>query len=139
MKPSIRLRPLQADDFSGLMKLWRSAESIVIRESDTEEGYLRFLRRNPESSFAACVGSELIGSVLAGHDGWRGYLYHMAVNPDFCQRGIGSRLVNAAVSQLREVGMERIHCLVKTDNLTARQFWEACGFRQREELLDYSI
>ena len=56
MKPSIRLRPLQADDFSGLMKLWRSAESIVIRESDTEEGYLRFLRRNADSSFAACAG-----------------------------------------------------------------------------------
>lgn len=135
----IQLRPLHADDFPRLMKLWQAAKTIVIRESDTEETFRRFLQRNPKSSFAAYAGTRMVGSVLAGHDGWRGYLYHMAVKPDYRERGIASQLINAAVHQLREEGISKVHCLVKKDNLIAQQFWEACSFRLRDELLDYSI
>lgn len=139
MTLAIQLHPLNADDFPRLMKLWQTAETIVIRESDTEETFRRFLQKNPKSSFAAYAGTRMVGSVLAGHDGWRGYLYHMAVKPDYRERGIGSRLINAAVNQLREEGISKIHCLVMKDNLIAQQFWEACSFRLRNELLDYSI
>lgn len=72
-------------------------------------------------------------------DGWRDYLYHMAVKPDYRDRGIGAKLVNAAVSAIKREGIPKVHCLVKRNNLIAQQFCEACGFELRDELYDYSL
>lgn len=69
---------------------------------------------------------------------WRGYLYHLAVKPDYRERCIGTKLVNAAVNAIKSEGIQKIHCLVKRDNLIAQQFWEACGVELREDVFDYS-
>lgn len=135
----IYLHRLHADDHAKLAKLWHAAGAIEVSQTGTIEALERFLRRNPDSNFAAYAGTRLVGAVLAGHDGWRGYLYHMAVKPDYRERGIGTQLVNAALGALKREGVARIHCLVKRDNPVAQQFWKACGFIQRDELLDYSI
>jgi ribosomal protein S18 acetylase RimI-like enzyme len=63
----------------------------------------------------------------------------MAVKPDYRERGIGTRLVNAAVSAIKSEDIQKIHCLVKRDNIIAQQFWEACSFVQREDLFDYTL
>lgn len=139
MRLPVTLQPLSADDFPKLMKLWKAAEAVVIREADDEATFRRFLQRNPETNFAAYAGTRMVGSVLAGQDGWRGYLYHMAVKPDYREKGIASQLVNVAVDKLRQQGISKVHCLVKKDNLVGQQFWEACSFQLRDELLDYSI
>lgn len=139
MRLPIYLHRLHADDHAKLVRLWHAAGSIEVRQTETIEVLERFLRRNPDSNFAAYAGTRLVGAVLAGHDGWRGYLYHMAVKPDYRERGIGTQLVNAAIGGLKREGVARIHCLVKRDNLIAQRFWKACGFVQRDELLDYSI
>lgn len=81
----------------------------------------------------------MIGALLAGHDGWRGYLYHMAAKPEYRKRGIGAQLVNAAVGAIKKDGIRKVHCLVRRDNLVAQQFWEACSFELRDELYDYSL
>ena len=109
-----------------------------MRQTDTPEVLEGFLNRNPRCNFAAYAGSRLVGAVLAGHDGWRGHLYHMAVKPDYRGRGIGAQLVSAAVGAIKKEGIPKVHCLVKRDNLIAQQFWEACNFKLRDELYDYS-
>lgn len=139
MRQPVTLRPLHESDHPKLIKLWASSEPIDIRPTDTQEALAGFLARNPGCNFAACAGTRLVGAVLAGHDGWRGYLYHMAVKPDYRERGIGAQLVKAAVTALRQAGVPKVHCLVKRDNLVAQQFWEACGFELRDELYDYSL
>lgn len=139
MRQPILLASLREDDYPKLIKLWIAAGNITLRQTDTEAVFSKFLHSNPTCSFGAYSGSRLIGAVLAGHDGWRGYLYHMAVKPGFRERAIGSRLVNAAVTAIKNEGIEKIHCLVKTDNLIAQQFWEACGFNLREDVFDYSF
>lgn len=138
MKLPIQLRALTESDYPKLLKLWQSSEWIDVRHTDSPEALTHFLRRNPGCSFAAYAGTRLVGAVLAGHDGWRGYLYHMAVKPDYRERGIGANLVNNAVAAIKRDGIPKVHCLVKRNNLIAQQFWEACGFEMRDELFDYS-
>lgn len=139
MKLPIHLQPIHESDYPKLIKLWEAAGCIDIRQTDTPEALATFLHRNPTCNYAAYAGTRLIGALLAGHDGWRGYLYHMAVKPDYRERGIGARLVNAAVSAIKREDIQKVHCLVKRDNLIAQQFWEACSFELREELFDYSL
>ena len=139
MRQAIVLDSINEADYPKLIKLWQAAGNIDVRQTDTPDVLARFLHRNPSCSYAAYAGTRLIGAILAGHDGWRGHLYHMAVKPDYRERGIGTRLVNAAVSAIKSEDVQKIHCLVKRDNLIAQQFWEACSFEQREELFDYTL
>ena len=134
MRQPIVLDSIRETDYPKLIKLWGAAGNIEVRQTDTPEVLARFLYRNPTCSYAAYAGTRLIGAILAGHDGWRGHLYHMAVKPDYRERGIGTRLVNAAVSAIKSEDIQKIHCLVKRDNLIAQQFWDACSFELREEL-----
>jgi len=139
MRQPIVLDSIQETDYPKLIKLWEVAGNIDVRLTDTPEVLARFLYRNPTCSYAAYAGSRLIGAILAGHDGWRGHLYHIAVKPDYREKGIGTRLVNAAVSAILSESVQKIHCLVKSDNLIAQQFWEACSFEHRDKLYDYSL
>jgi N-acetylglutamate synthase len=139
MRLPIYLHPLHESDYPKLIKLWETAGRIDIRQTDTPEVLAKFLYRNPNCNFAAYAGTRLVGAVLAGHDGWRGHLYHMAVKPDYRGRGVGAQLVSAAVGAIKREGIQKVHCLVKRDNLIAQQFWEACGFELRDELHDYSL
>lgn len=139
MRQPIVLDAIRETDYPKLIKLWEAAGNIEVRQTDTPEVLARFLYRNPTCSYAAYAGTRLIGAILAGHDGWRGHLYHMAVKPDYRERGIGTRLVNAAVSAIKSEDIQKIHCLVKRENLIAQQFWEACSFDLRDELLDFSL
>jgi ribosomal protein S18 acetylase RimI-like enzyme len=139
MRQPIVLDSIRETDYPKLIKLWEAAGNIDVRQTDTPEVLGRFLYRNPTCSYAAYAGTRLIGAILAGHDGWRGHLYHMAVKPEYRERGIGTRLVNAAVTAIKSEDIQKIHCLVKRDNLIAQQFWEACSFVQRDELFDYAL
>lgn len=139
MRQPIVLDSIRETDYPKLIKLWEAAGNIEVRQTDTPEVLARFLYRNPTCSYAAYAGTRLIGAILAGHDGWRGHLYHMAVKPDYRERGVGTRLVNAAVSAIKSEDIQKIHCLVKRDNLIAQQFWEACSFEMREDLYDFSL
>ncbi|HYN55251.1 MAG TPA: GNAT family N-acetyltransferase [Methylotenera sp.] len=139
MRQPIVLDSIRETDYLKLIKLWETSGNIEVRQTDTPEVLARFLYRNPTCSYAAYAGTRLIGAVLAGHDGWRGYLYHMAIKPDYRERGIGTRLVSAAISAIKCEDIQKIHCLVKRDNLIAQQFWEACGFELREDVFDYAL
>jgi len=139
MRQPILLDSIRETDHPKLVKLWEVAGNIEVRQTDTPEMLARFLYRNPTCSYAAYAGTRLVGAVLAGHDGWRGYLYHMAVKPDYRERGVGGRLVAAAVGAIKNEGIQKVHCLVKRDNLIAQRFWEACGFELRDEVFDYSL
>lgn len=126
-------------DHVALMALWTASEGVILRDSDTPEAMSRFLERNPETSLVAVADGKLVGSVMAGQDGWRGYLYHLAVLPEWRRQGIGAQLVEASVAAIRRYRVPKIHCLVKCDNMIAQQFWQARGFVRRDDVLDYAL
>ena len=80
-------------------------------------------------------GIEIVGTILAGHDGRRGFLYHVAVSPDHQGQGIGRRLTEAAMEALSREGIFKTALVVFADNDGGNEFWEKLGFAARPDLI----
>ena len=132
-----RIRKVTADDYDALYDLWNSTEQsrrALNPVDDSREGIGRYLKRNPDTCFAAVRGEQVIGVILAGHDGRRGIIHHMCVHPDSRRSGIASRLVTAAEEALKKEGILKVFGLVFIDNDAANAFWEKQGYSLRTNL-----
>lgn len=86
------VRTMTIDDYEEVSLLWHKIKGFSIRSiDDSREGVARFLKRNPDSSVVAVEDSRVVGAILCGHDGRRGCMYHVCVDPEYRMRGIGSR------------------------------------------------
>lgn len=133
-RTDIALRPLRAEDFNAAAALWRAADAVVLRIDDNPETFGRFLERNPDCCCAAWHGGMLVGAVMAGHDGRRGYLYHLAVSSQYRRLGIGRALVEQSVTVLRAQGIGKCHVFVKRNSSTAASFWSKLGWELRDDI-----
>jgi len=140
-KPSCRLgadetivRPFRVKDYDAVIALWRRTEGVGLNESDTRRAIAAFLRRNPRLSFVAEKNGRVIGAVLCGHDGRRGYLHHLAVSKRHRRRGIGRLLVNACLAKLRKAGISKCNIFIFANNADGMKFWAHTGWRLRTEL-----
>ncbi len=134
----LRFRAMRVDDFDGAILLWRRCEGVGLRDSDSPAGLATYLRRNPGLSFVAEIDECIVGSLLAGHDGRRGYLQHLAVAPEHRRRGIGSQLLSRCLDALETAGIAKIHVHVFDDNHAGRDFYQRRGWHQRSEIRLYS-
>ena len=128
------IRKLTIRDYDQVRALWRSCEGIGLTGADSQEGIRGFLRRNPGLSFLAVRNGQVVGSALCGHDGRRGFIYHLAVAPSARRQGIGQALANRCLSGLRSIGIERCHIVVFKRNRAGRRFWANVGWVERTEL-----
>lgn len=128
MRPAPQLRPMIAADLSAARPPWAETEGVELAEGDSAEELILYLRRNLAMSFVAVGGEQLVGAVLAGHDGRRGLLYHLAVDRE--HRGVGWRRASAArsIAALKEAGIVRVLILVSRDNPSGEKFWSAQGW-----------
>src|SRR5579859_4691820 len=98
----IKIQPMVIGDYTDLMSLWRNTEGVGLSEGDEKSGIRLYLRRNPRLCFVARdAAGKLIGAVLCGHDGRRGFLYHLAVSQNMRHQGIGRQLVDKCLAALR--------------------------------------
>jgi ribosomal protein S18 acetylase RimI-like enzyme len=125
--------------YNDVVALWRDTPGICIREDDSREATARYLARNPGLSFVAIIDGQLVGSALCGHDGRRGYLQHVAVDPAFRQRGIAQALVTRCLSALHAQGIHKAHLSVLADNESAIRYWTNRGWELRDDILRFSI
>jgi ribosomal protein S18 acetylase RimI-like enzyme len=100
---------------------------------------VRFLARNPGLSFVALDSGELVGAVLCGHDGRRGYVHHLAVAERCRRRGLGTRLLDRGLDALRDAGIGKCHEFVFHASPFAELFWQRRGWERRDDLLMYSM
>lgn len=121
-------RELVVADYDRLLALWRSVEGLEICEGDSSEEIGVFLRRNPGLSRVAEENGQMAGAALCGHDGRRGWIYHLAVAPAFRRRGVGRLLLEGCVSGLRGAGIKRAIILVAGDNSLGQEFWLRNGW-----------
>ena len=129
------IRPFVPGDYDAVYALWMSCKNMGFNNlDDSREGIERFLRRNPTTSFVAEEGGRLLGVILAGHDGRRGYIYHMSVAEDQRRKGLGSRLVESALVALKAEGINKVALLVFHRNEAGNAFWEKQGFTLREDV-----
>jgi len=128
MSGNIDIREFSINDYDAAVELWQRVEGLEIAEGDDRESVAQFLARNRGLSRVATDGSAIVGVALCGHDGRRGHIYHLAVDPACQGRGLGKRLVDECLEGLRRAGLKRVIIMVADDNPRGREFWKACGW-----------
>ena len=131
----IEIAPFDLHDYDEVMALWSQTEGLTLRDADSREAITCYLGRNPNLSFVARDQGRLVGAVLAGTDGRRGYLQHLAVAPSHRGQGLGRVLAERAVAALRALGIEKCHLMVRQENAPARAFWERLGWSERGDII----
>ena len=126
----ITTREFLIDDYEVAVELWKRVEGVEIAEGDDREGVAQFLARNPRLSRVAIDDSKIVGIAFCGQDGRRGYIYHLAVDPNYQGHGLGKRLVDECLEGLRRLGLKRASIMVATDNPRGREFWSKSGWEE---------
>jgi ribosomal protein S18 acetylase RimI-like enzyme len=125
---------LKITDYQNVISLWKSCEGIGLSNADSTDSLQAYLRRNPGTSFVAKHQNEIIGAVLCGHDGRRGYLHHLAVQPAYRNQGIGRSLVERCVVALQQIEIQKCHLFIFNSNIAGIQFWEKIRWSPRNDL-----
>jgi N-acetylglutamate synthase len=130
----VEIAAFEPTDYEDVIALWQATEGLTLREVDSRDGMLAYLVRNPRLSFVARDSGTLVGAVLAGTDGRRGYLQHLAVARPYRGQGLGRTLAERVVQALSEIGIEKCHLMVRRDNMAAKSFWEHLGWKLRGDI-----
>ncbi|SEC31074.1 Ribosomal protein S18 acetylase RimI [Streptomyces misionensis] len=127
----LRIRSAGPDDLDTVLAFWRTAaEGTSI--SDDRAGVERLVARDPQALLLAELGGELVGTVIAGFDGWRCHLYRLAVRPDRRRRGVATALLAAAEERFVRLGGRRADAMVLVRNERAQHAWRAAGYGPEE-------
>lgn len=136
----IIIRNMTIEDYDGVYKLWMSIKGFAIRSiDDSREGVERFLLRNPDTSVVAVDNGRIVGSILCGHDGRRGCLYHVCVHEDYRMQGIGKRMVVHCMNALEREHISKVSLIAFTKNDIGNAFWNGIGWTRRKDLNYYDF
>ena len=131
----MKIRVMEISDYEKVYALWMSCKNMGFNNlDDSKEGIEKFLKRNPDTSFVAVEDDAVVGIVLAGHDGRRGYVYHMSVAENYRKQGIGTQLMSYCEAALKREGINKAALLVFNRNEAGNAFWEKQGFTVREDV-----
>lgn len=134
------VRTMTIEDYQGVHDLWMTIKGFAIRSiDDSREGVERFLKRNPLTSVVAEENGEIVGSILCGHDGRRGCLYHVCVREDCRMRGIGKSMVVRCMEELEKEKISKVSLIAFTENDIGNAFWKEIGWTKREDLNYYDF
>jgi ribosomal protein S18 acetylase RimI-like enzyme len=120
-------------DVPELLALWAAAAENDSRPGDTAPAVLTLLERDPGACLIARQGDRIVGTLIAGWDGWRAHLYRLAVHPAMRRRGIAQALLEAGAARLRSLGAVRLDAMVLEDNELGQALWEASGYVPQAE------
>lgn len=130
------IRKMIIDDYDKVYSLWMSCVGMGLNNlDDSKEGIEKFLNRNPYTCFVSLDNNKIIGVIMVGNDGRRGYIYHTSVHPDYRMKGIGKALVSEALDSLLKLGINKVALVVFERNKTGNEFWEKMGFTSRNDLI----
>ena len=134
------VRIMTIEDYDGVYALWTKIRGFGLRSvDDSREGVERFLKRNPTTSVVAEEDGKVVGSILCGHDGRRGCLYHVCVDEDYRRRGIGRAMVGMAMEALKKEEVSKVSLIAFTKNDIGNAFWNTIGWTRRLDLNYYDF
>lgn len=137
----LKIQDMTIDEICGAIALWKRCEGIGLSDADEREPLTRFLTKNPGLCFTAYLNGKLVGTCLCGSDGRRGYLYHLAVDPEARRMGIGKKLVERVFEALKEQDIHKCHIMVFNNNELGLKFWKSTGWTLRTEIavMSYNV
>lgn len=134
------IRVMEIEDYDMICNLWMKIKGFAIRSiDDSREGIASFLKRNPNTSVVAIEDNKVVGTILCGHDGRRGCMYHVCVDPTYRRRGIGKSMVVMAMNALEKESISKISLIAFSENDIGNAFWNQIGWTQREDLNYYDF
>jgi ribosomal protein S18 acetylase RimI-like enzyme len=132
----VTLRAFEEPQIDAVLALWQGMDGVGLGLADTPHDLAMFLSRNAGlSPIALDANGDVVGAALCGHDGRRGYLYHVAVRESSRGQGIGRLLVDYCRAALERVGIGRVSIHVFANNASAIRFWAHLGWQPREDLI----
>ena len=132
----MKIRAMTINDYDVVYALWLSTPNMGLNNlDDTKDGIAAYLARNPNTCFVAEKSGDIVGIILSGHDGRRGFIYHVAVAQGEQRQGIGTALVGTAMSALARERINKVALVVLAPNEKGNAFWESQGFTTRSDLV----
>jgi N-acetylglutamate synthase len=133
-------RPLRPRDIVPVLRFWRSLDGVFLHRNgeDSASGIAAYLRRNPGFSFVAEHKGRIVGALMAGHDGRRGFIHHLGVASRCRRKGIANKLLGMSLGQFRRAGIRKCVLFVLKDNKKAQSFYWHIGWKNEDAVLLYS-
>ncbi len=128
---------MKINDYDDVINLWKKSSGIGLSDADSRDNIAKFLTRNRDLCFVCQIDEKIIGTILCGHDGRRGYIYHTFVDENYRRKGIGEKLVSLTLGRLKLSGIDKCHIYVYNDNELGKKFWEKISWEKRD-LIMYS-
>jgi ribosomal protein S18 acetylase RimI-like enzyme len=125
--PVPTLRTGRPEDIEALLDFWRRAEASP-SSTESAEDVRRLLERDPEALIVAESGGEIVGTLVAGWDGWRATFYRLAVEPAHRRHGLATALVRAGEERFRALGAKRLNAIAESHKPGAMAFWASAGY-----------
>lgn len=128
------IREMTIEDYDEIFALWQVTTKRALSDADSWENIERYLSHNKGMSLVGVKDGKIIATVLAGHDGRRGFIHHMAVSPGYRRKGIGRVLAREADKRIKAAGIHKTHIFCYKNNTLGQPFWKALGFKKREDI-----
>jgi N-acetylglutamate synthase len=134
MTGAAAIRAMAPSDYTAVLALWKSLPGMGLSSADEQHNITAFLEKNPTTSLVAEREGRIVGTVLGGWDGRRGYVYHLAVAQKSQAAGVGTALMDEVERRFAALGARRIHLMIYRDN-EAAAFYERRGWFKRDNEL----
>lgn len=135
---TVQIKDMSIDHYDEIFAMWQITSKRALSKADSREEIERYLNRNKGLSQIAVIDGKIVGTVLAGHDGRRGFIHHMAVMPEYRRKGIAKSMAERAVEKLAKEGITKTHIFTYCDNSAGQSFWGNMGFEKRNDIFVYS-
>jgi ribosomal protein S18 acetylase RimI-like enzyme len=131
---ALAIAPIEDSDVAAVIALWRACG--LTRPWNDPAADIALARRGPNATILiGRDGDAVVATVLAGHDGHRGWVYYVAVDPDHQKKGFGRAIMDAAEVWLRQAGIEKLQLLVRPGNEPVKAFYESIGYGEQPRLI----
>lgn len=130
---SFKIIPYAGKYQTAVIELWERC-GLVCPQNDPAKDVEEKMRFQPKLFFIAIIGEEVVGSVMAGYEGHRGWLNYLAITPKYQRKGYGKKMVEKAISELSKLGCPKVNLQVRKNNMLAMEFYKHIGFKEDEVL-----
>ena len=132
--PALSIAAIADADIADLIALWQRCD--LTRPCNDPAADIAFTRKGPNAAvLVGRDGSGIVASIMVGHDGHRGWVYYVAVDPDRRQAGYGRLVMRAAEDWLRQRGIEKLMLMVRPDNTQVHAFYQSLGFLEQDRVI----
>lgn len=129
-----KIQEFALEDYAAVARLWQRC-GFEERPGDSLAGIRKKIKRDPDLFLVAKDGVDVVGAVIGAWDGRRGWIYHLAVDPDYRRKKLGSALVRDVEQRMRKKGVLRVHAMVVKRNAPSLNLFEALGYDRQDDLV----